>query len=234
MKFQPSLAQGTLLRRYKRFLADIRCSDGREITIHCPNTGSMKHCLAENSPCWYSRSDNPKRKYAHTWEIATTPSGDLAGINTSCSNALVVEAIKSGCVTELQGYENLATEVRYGDERSRIDILLSTGSEVCYVEVKNVTMAVGDGLGLFPDSVSARGTKHLRELMLMREKGHRAVLFYCVQHTGIQRVSPASDIDPVYANTLAKAIDAGVEVLAYGAKMSPNEIVLQRALPFNL
>ena len=194
----------------------------------------MKYCLAENSPCWYSRSDNPKRKYAHTWEIATTPDGDLAGINTSRSNALVVEAISLGIVTELQGYASLATEVRYGDERSRIDILLSTGGDVCYVEVKNVTMAVGEGLGLFPDSVSARGTKHLRELMLMRERGHRAVLFYCVQHTGIQRVSPASEIDPLYAETLSKAIDAGVEVLAYGAEISPHEIVLRQALPFTL
>ena len=234
MKFQPPLQQGSLLKRYKRFLADVRCGDGSEMTIHCPNTGSMKHCLAENSPCWYSRSDNPKRKYAHTWEIATTPDGGLAGINTSRSNALVVEAIQSGVVTELQGYDSLATEVRYGDERSRIDILLSKGEEACYVEVKNVTMAVGGGLGLFPDSVSARGTKHLRELMLMRQRGHRSVLFYCVQHTSIQRVSPASEIDPLYAETLGRAIEAGVEVLAYGAEVSPREIVLRQSLPFKL
>ena len=119
MLIQPALREATLLRRYKRFLADIRLADGREVTIHCPNTGSMKACIAEQSPCWFSESDNPKRKYPYTWELATTPHGDLAGINTGRANALVVEAINNSVVDSLRGYEQLQTEVRYGEEKSR-------------------------------------------------------------------------------------------------------------------
>ncbi|NIB42905.1 DNA/RNA nuclease SfsA [Pseudomaricurvus alkylphenolicus] len=230
MKIDPALEEGVLLRRYKRFLADVRLPDGKEITIHCPNTGSMKNCLAEGSPCWFSTSDNPKRKYPNTWEIATTPDGDLAGINTGRANALVVEAIESGVVAELQGYDELKTEVRYGEERSRIDILLSRGDERCYVEVKNVTLCEGAGQGFFPDAVSSRGTKHLRELALMASQGHRAVLMFCVQHSGIESVSPAQSIDPEYANTLREVVAEGVEVVAYKARLDPTEIVLTEAL----
>lgn len=231
MRIQPALSEAILLRRYKRFLADIRLADGREVTIHCPNTGSMKACIAEESPCWFSESDNPKRKYPYTWELATTPHGDLAGINTGRANALVVEAINNGVVSCLQGYESLQTEVRYGEEKSRIDILLSNSRELCYVEVKSVTLSDGAGQGSFPDSVSDRGRKHLRELELMITQGHRAVLFYCVQHSGIERVSPADEIDPKYGQALRQALANGVEVYAYQADMSPNEIHLVRRLP---
>lgn len=233
MKFQPALDEGVLLRRYKRFLADVRLPGGEEITIHCPNTGSMKACLAEGSPCWFSTSDNAKRKYPNTWEIATTPAGDLAGVNTGRANALVVEAIEHGVIAELQGYETLKTEVRYGEERSRIDIFLSGAADQidCYVEVKNVTLCEDAGQGLFPDSVSTRGSKHLRELALMVEQGHRAVLLFCVQHSGIERVSAAAEIDPVYAATLKEVVGKGVEVYAYQADLSAQEIVLRRRLP---
>lgn len=237
MKFHPAFEQGQLLKRYKRFLTDVRLPDDNQITIHCPNTGSMKNCLAPGEPVWFSTSDNPKRKYPNTWEVATTPSGHLAGINTGRANALVVEAIESGVVTELQGYQQLKTEVKYGEERSRIDILLSDDDQPdCYVEVKNVTLLdeLEPGLGLFPDSVSDRGRKHLRELMAMVAQGHRAVLFYCVQHTGIERVKAADLIDPKYAQTLAQAVEAGVEVLAYGAEISPEEITLNRRLEFSV
>lgn len=233
MQCNPKLQQGVLLRRYKRFLADVRLPGGEEITIHCPNTGSMKACLAEGSPCWFSVSDNPKRKYPHTWEIATTPAGHLAGVNTGRANALVQEAIANGVITELQGYTRVQAEVRYGDERSRIDFLLSghEGAPDCYVEVKNVTLCEVGGQGLFPDSVSIRGTKHLRELALMAEQGHRAVLLFCVQHSGIERVSAAAAIDPEYARTLAEVMAKGVEAYAYQADMSAEEIVLRRPLP---
>ena len=237
MKFNPHLQQAVLLRRYKRFLADIALPDGEQITIHCPNTGSMKNCLSEGSPCWYSTSPNPRRKYPNTWEIATTPAGDLAGINTGRSNALVLEGIESGVVGELQGYEQLRTEVPYGEERSRIDILLQGAGAAprhCYVEVKNVTLCQQRGQGLFPDAVSARGTKHLRELMAVVARGHRAVLFFCVQHTGIEWVEPAAAIDPLYAATLRQAAAAGVEVLAYGATLSAAEITLQQPLPVTI
>lgn len=238
MKFLPEFQHGVLLKRYKRFLADVRLPSGDEITIHCPNTGSMKACLAEGSACWFSQSDNPKRKYPHTWEIATTPAGDLAGVNTGRANSLVVEAIEGGVIEELQGYTQLKTEVRYGEENSRIDIVLSEPDPAlhspavdCYVEVKNVTLCDGDGLGLFPDSVSTRGTKHLRELALMVQQGKRAVLLFCVQHSGIERVSPAAEIDSVYATTLREVVERGVEVYAYQATLTPTEIVLFRALP---
>ena len=234
MKFSPALQQGVLLRRYKRFLADVRLANGEEVTLHCPNTGSRKNCLAPGEPCWFSRSDNPKRKYAHTWEIATTPAGHLAGINTGRANALVEEALAAEVIAPLRGYERVRREVRYGQENSRIDFLLERATERCYLEVKSVTLYDGDGQGLFPDSVSARGTKHLRELMAVVDEGQRAVLLYCVQHSGIERVAPAAAIDPVYTDTLRAAVAAGVEVYAYGASLSAEEILLRRQLPFEL
>ncbi len=231
MNFDPPLAEGRLLRRYKRFLADVELPGGEQVTIHCPNTGSMKACLEEGSPCWFSQSDNPKRKYSRTWEIATTPAGDLAGVNTGRANALVEEAITNGTIAELQGYERVRREVPYGAERSRIDLLLEGAAGNCYVEVKNVTLCEDEGLGLFPDSVSSRGTKHLRELAAMVAEGHRAVLLFCVQHTGIRQVAAAAAIDPLYAQTLAEVADQGVEVFAYQADITPQAIALCRPLP---
>ena len=236
MKFKPALQRAVFLKRYKRFLADVQFADGKVETVHCPNTGSMRNCLVEGSPCWVSKSDNLKRKYAYTWEIATAPGGKKAGINTARANPLVVEAIEANAISELKGYADLKTEVPYGQEKSRIDILLQNNprrsNQNCYVEVKNVTYGELSGRGLFPDAVSDRGAKHLRELMSIKQAGHRAVLFYCVQHTGIQWVEAATEIDPVYAATLQQAIKAGVEVLAYRAKLSATEIVLQTRIPF--
>ncbi|WP_226666138.1 DNA/RNA nuclease SfsA [Microbulbifer aggregans] len=231
MKLSPSLARGLLLRRYKRFLADIELESGEIITIHCPNTGSMKNCWEENTPCWYSDSGNPKRKYRHTLEITTTPEGALAGVNTGRSNALVEEAIREGVVSELQGYEGIRREVKYGEENSRIDLVLSGPTGDCYVEVKNVTLAEG-ARGLFPDAVSARGAKHLRELQKLAQSGVRAVLFYCVQHSQIETVEPAAEIDPTYAAAIAEAKAAGVEVIAYRAQMNAEEIRLVEAVPY--
>lgn len=231
MKLDPALAQGKLLRRYKRFLADVELSSGEIITIHCPNTGSMKNCWAENTPCWFSDSGNPKRKYRHTLEITTTPEGALAGVNTGRANHLVEEAIVGGVVTELQGYENLRREVKYGEENSRIDFLLSGNKGDCYVEVKNVTLAEG-ARGLFPDAVSARGAKHLRELQKLAEIGVRAVLLYCVQHSRIQTVEAAIEIDPAYAKALDLAVAAGVEVLAYRTQMGAEEICVTEPVTY--
>ena len=234
MKIEPPLEQAILLKRYKRFLADIRLANGEEMTIHCPNTGSMKNCWAPETPCWFSRSNDPKRKLPGTLEITSTPDGFLAGVNTGRPNKLVREAIESGVIAELQGYSEIRPEVKYGDENSRVDLLLIDGERRCYVEVKNTTLGVGDGRVLFPDAVTTRGTKHLRELMAMVEQGHRAVLVFCVQHSGAQSVGPADDIDPVYGQTLREAMDAGVEVLAYGCDLSAEEINLKSALPFYL
>jgi len=231
VKLIPPLTQGLLLRRYKRFLADVETESGEILTMHCPNTGSMKNCWEENTPCWYSDSGNPKRKYLHTLEITTTPEGALAGVNTGRANALVEEGIREGVVSELQGYDALRREVKYGEENSRIDFLLSDGDRLCYVEVKNVTLAEG-ARGLFPDAVSTRGTKHLRELQKLAQNGVRAVLFYCVQHSNIETVEAAADIDPAYAAALAEAIAAGVEVVAYRATLEKEEIRLSEPVPF--
>lgn len=215
------LYPATLVRRYKRFLADVILPSGETITVHCPNTGSMKNCIQPMSPCWYSLSTNPTRKYPQTLEVVTTPNGDLAGINTARSNDLVEIAIHAGVISELQGYSSIRREVAYGHEKSRIDFLLERDGQKCFVEVKNVTLMEQQGRGFFPDAVSERGTKHLRELAQMVSEGHRAVLLYCVQHTGIDSVAPADEIDPVYGKALRDAIANGVEVIAYKAKIDP-------------
>ncbi|BFM21285.1 DNA/RNA nuclease SfsA [Gilvimarinus japonicus] len=228
--------QGRLLRRYKRFLADVLLEDGSELTIHCPNTGSMRECLALDSPCWFSHSDSKTRKYPNTWEVATTPAGDLAGINTGRANALVREAIETGIIGELSGYDTIKAEVKYGDENSRIDFLLTGRDADCYVEVKNVTLKEGEGQGYFPDAVSARGSKHLRELAAMAESGARAVLIFCVQHSGIEQVAPAAHIDPAYTAAFYDAVKRGVEVLAYRAEIAPenSDITLTRGIAVSL
>lgn len=235
-KHDQPFQKATFLRRYKRFLADVRLADGSEVTVHCPNTGAMTNCLVPDSPCWISESSSPKRKYRYTWEIATAVGRKKAGINTGRANQLVIDAIQREGVERLRGYRSIASEVRYGDERSRIDLLLTDHpgrpGQACYVEVKNVTYGLSSGRGLFPDAVSTRGCKHLRELMGVAAQGQRAVLLFCVQHSGIQWVEPADDVDPLYAATLRQALDNGVEVLAYRAKLSGRGIALDWEIPF--
>ena len=229
MKIAPPLLPATFERRYKRFFADVRTQSGKLLTIHCPNTGSMKNCLVEGSACWYSLSDNPKRKLHGTLEIVTTSEGHLAGVNTARPNYLVRELIEAGLVPQLQGYSQIRSEVRYGEEKSRIDLLLEDESlGQCYVEVKNVTLDMGEGLATFPDAVTSSGTKHLRELMAMVTAGHRALLFFCVQLTGVERMEVAADIDQVYAATMAEAVAAGVEIIAWRASLGAGEIVIDQ------
>ncbi|MBV1881836.1 MAG: DNA/RNA nuclease SfsA [Pseudomonadales bacterium] len=234
MKFIPPLQEAKLVKRYKRFLADIQLPGGDIVTIHCPNTGSMKNCAEPGSKVWYSTSDNPKRKYPNTWEqvsVGNEQKGLRAGINTHRANKLVFEAIEDGVIKELQGYGSIKAEVQYGDERSRIDFLLQTGDDRCYLEVKSVTLGLGNGKGAFPDAVTTRGTKHLRELMTQRQRGDRAVLLFCVQHTDIAEVTPADDIDPVYGETLRMAAESGVEILAYGTAITSEEIKITGKIP---
>jgi len=232
VRFPVPLIGARLTRRYKRFLADVTLDDGTALTAHCPNTGSMLGCQLPGSRVWLSRSDNPKRKYAYTWELVELDGGVLVGINTGRSNALVREAIESGVIGELGGYDEIRAEVRYGNENSRADFLLMGGSGDCYVEVKNVTAAVQDGVAVFPDAVSTRGTKHLRELMgVVREAGKRAVLCFCVQRTDVDEVRPADDIDPEYGRTLREAVGTGVEVVAYRAEMHPEAVALAERIP---
>lgn len=230
MKFTAPLLAATLLRRYKRFLADCELADGTRLTAACPNTGSMLGCATPGSRVWLSQSDSPTRKYRHTWEMVEVGKVTV-GINTGLPNKLVREAIENGVLAELAGYANLRGEVPFGVERSRIDLLLqSPACADCYVEVKNVTAAVSDGIALFPDAVSARGAKHLRELMRLKADGLRAVLVYCVQRGDVDEVRPADAIDPLYGRTLREALAAGVEVLAYRAKVSPRGVALKERI----
>lgn len=227
MKFDPPLIAATLQRRYQRFLADCALDDGRLITAACPNTGSMLGCCAPGSRVWLSESDKATRKYRHTWEMVEVGKV-MVGINTGLPNKLVREAIDNGVLSELGGYESLRGEVPFGVERSRIDFLLQNDDRPdCYVEVKNVTAAVENRVALFPDAVSARGAKHLRELMRLKAEGLRAVLVYCVQRGDVDEVRPADSIDPLYGRTLREALAAGVEVLAYRAKVSTREVALK-------
>jgi sugar fermentation stimulation protein A len=195
----------------------------------------MKNCVEENAEIWLSDSDNPKRKYRYTWEYLTTSHGHHIGVNAGKANQLVQSAIRDDLVEPLAGYETIRPEVKYGDENSRIDLLLQDNKrQDCYVEVKSVTLLEDPpsrGIGYFPDAVSERGAKHLRELIKMSQSGARSVLFFCVQHTGIQEVRPADHIDREYGKLLREALDSGVEVLAYKVRKSNKGFRLWRDLP---
>ena len=235
MIFSPPLEEGVFLRRYRRFLADVRCADGTELTVHCANTGSMRHCQVPGSRCWFSRTDAPGRKLPGTLEIVTTSDGRWAGVNTARANALVAEALDAGRIGCLQGYEKRRREVCYGAENSRIDLLLEGGRDrPCYLEVKSVTLSLGDGVAAFPDAVTQRGAKHLRELEAMVAQEARAVLLFCAQLTAVDTLVPADDLDPVYGETLRWAASRGVEVLAWGCRVTPEEISLAEPLAVRL
>ena len=223
MDFPDPLIEGRLVKRYKRFLADVELDDGTVVTAHCANSGSMLSVQEAGAQVWLSPAHNPNHKLKFTWELIRV--GDtLVGINTALPNKLVADAISEGRVPELTGYEILRHEVKYG-KNSRIDLLLSDDAKpTCYVEIKNVTLRRGGGPLEFPDAVTARGTKHLAELSDMVKGGARAVMFYLVQREDGDIFSIAADIDPVYAEALAGAIKTGVEVLCYRCRLSPTSI----------
>ena len=231
MRFPEPLTAATLLRRYKRFLADVSLANGELVTVHTANTGSMLGCSEPGSRIWLSRSAVITRKYPYSWEITETAERVLVGVNTALPNGLVKEAVEGGVISELQGYDALRGEVLFGKEGSRVDLFLEgKGRPACYVEVKNVTAAV-EGVAIFPDAVTVRGSKHLRELMEMAAQGYRAVLCFCVQRGDVTVVRPADEIDPVYGETLRSAVRGGVEVIAYQAEVTPSAIDLRNALP---
>lgn len=232
MQFESPLIPGTLIARYKRFFADVRLDSGETVTAHCPNTGSMLGCNEPGARVWLSPADKPGRKLRYTWELVAPRPGVLVGIHTGRSNALAAEAIAGGVVAELAGYTRIRREVKFGRENSRVDLLLGgDGLSDCYVEVKNVTAAVRDGIALFPDAVSARGTRHLRELMHVAAQGGRAVIFFCAQRGDVNEVRPADEIDPRYGKTLREALAAGVTALAYRAVVEPSAVRLRDAVP---
>ncbi len=234
MKFPTPLVRGRLVRRYKRFLADVTLDTGEEITATCPNTGSMRGLTEQGSVVWLSVSDSKTRKYAHTWEMVEADLGQgptLVGINTNHPNRLVTEAVAEARIPEIAGYAAARREVKYG-LASRIDLLLEDPAKgLAYVEVKNVHLSRTAGLAEFPDSVTERGAKHLRELAAMVEAGHRAVMVYLIQRADAERFTFASDIDPKYAEAYTLARAAGVEAIAYACTLTPEEITIARSVP---
>ncbi|KGB02380.1 sugar fermentation stimulation protein [Enterobacteriaceae bacterium ATCC 29904] len=231
MQFIPALQPATLVQRYKRFLADVITPEGETLTLHCPNTGAMTGCATPGDTVWYSTSLNAKRKYPHTWEITQTTQGAFICVNTLRANQLVKEAIALDMLAELRGYSSIKSEVKYGAEGSRIDFMLQAEDRPeCYIEVKSVTLADQNN-GYFPDAVTLRGQKHLRELISVAAAGKRAVLLFAVLHSAIERFSPARHIDPKYAQLLNEAQKQGVEVFAYKAELSADNMTLISALP---
>ena len=230
MDFDKNLIHGRLLKRYKRFLADVILDDGREVTAHCTNSGSMKSCLEEGAEVWLSPVDDPKRKTRFTWEMIRI-GGDWVGINTSHPNALAFEWVQQGLIPGLQGLSGLKREVTWED--SRFDLYGEGPEGPCYIEVKNVTLREGDR-ALFPDAVTQRGRKHLNTLVRVKSEGMRAVMLYVVQRTDVLRFSPAREVDPEYGKTLDRAVRKGVEVMVAQARVSPDRITFHRMLPVEL
>jgi sugar fermentation stimulation protein A len=230
MNFDKPLISGRLIKRYKRFLADIQLDDGNIITAHCTNSGSMKSCIVENAPVFVSPIDDPNRKTKFTWEMIKINDG-WVGINTSNPNKLAFESISQNLIPELAGYTSVQREVKFGD--SRFDIFAQNDSETCFVEVKNVTYKE-ENYALFPDAVTTRGKKHLTTLMQAKEAGHRAVMLYIIQRDDVDIFAPAKKIDPEYAKTLKEALESGVEILPYLVKVTPTEINILRKIKFDI
>ncbi len=231
MIFKEPLQSGILIKRYKRFLADVQLEDDSVITIYCPNTGSMRSCSTPGNRVCFSTSDNIKRKYPHTLEMIEENT-NWVGVNTGLTNQLVVEAIQQGNIPELKEFDSIKQEVKTS-KGTRLDILLTREEKKIYIEVKNCSL-VEKKIAMFPDAVTARGTKHLLELADLVQKGHRGVIFYLVQRMDAHSFSPAAHIDPLYADTLLEVVRKGVEVLVYQAEVSPNEIKVMGSLPFEM
>ena len=228
MRFPTNLIRGALMQRYKRFLADVRLATGEVVTAHCTNTGSMLGCKEPGSAVYLSLSPNKGRKLAYTWEMIQVER-NWVGINTMHPNRLVAEAIAAGAIPELCGYETIRREVKVS-AHSRLDLCLEGSHGCCFVEVKNVTLSF-DRAAAFPDAVSERATKHLKELIRLKRKGHRTAVVFVVQRSDCDYFRPADEIDPEYGRWLRKALKAGVEALPYHAEVTPRQIVLTHRLP---
>ncbi len=230
MRFQTPLIPARLIRRYKRFLADMRLEDGREITAHCANPGSMMGLAEPGVKCWLEPNDDPKKKLKYGWRLVDHENGHFTGVDTSLPNRALREALEAGEVAKLAQYTDIRPEVKYGTG-SRVDFLLSgAGLPDLYLEVKSVTLSRSPGLAEFPDSVTVRGTRHLRELQAMIGEGHRAMMLYLVQRTDCTRFALARDIDPAYGVAFDAARAAGVEIMCLGTSISPREIRLAGAV----
>ena len=228
----PELVPGTLLKRYKRFLADVKLDTGEVVTAHCPNTGSMKGCSEPGRTVYLSSHDNPKRKYKYTWELIIM-STSMVGVNTLVPNRLVFKSIDQKLIPELSEYNSIRREVKIG-EHSRIDLMLTNGgAKRCYVEIKNCTL-VDEGIARFPDAVTSRGLKHIIELENLAEAGHRCMMFYFIQRMDAQVFRPADNIDPAYGRRLRQAVEKGIEVLAYDVRIDLQGIELNKKITCEL
>lgn len=230
MKFETKLIKGKLIKRYKRFLSDIELENGEIVIAHCTNSGSMKTCIEEGADVYVSPVDDPKRKTKFTWEMIFINNGWI-GINTAIPNKLAYEAVRDKEIPQLSQYNTVRREVKFGD--SRLDVFAENEQEKCYIEVKNVSMKVGNA-ALFPDAVTTRGQKHLKTLIEVKKNGHRAVMLYIIQRGDINEFGPAKDIDPIYAEYLKEATDNGVEVIAVKAEVTPESITLKEQIPVKL
>lgn len=237
LNFDPPLRKGILLRRYKRFLADVELPDGTTTTIHCANTGAMTGCSEPGLEVWFSTSARPGRVYPHTLEVVCTPEG-LVGVNTSRANALFAERLALQGWPGLLGYDRIRSEVTLGpreqEARTRFDFCLEGSPGLCWIEVKSMTLLLGSGRGAFPDAVSERARRHVVSLCDRVRAGERGVLFFCVQHTGIEFASPAHEVDPVYARSLRVAAELGVEIMAGACRITATGISLEDPLPVRL
>ncbi|MEM1343547.1 MAG: DNA/RNA nuclease SfsA [Pseudomonadota bacterium] len=234
MKFAQPLIRGSLIRRYKRFLADIALDDGREITAHCANSGAAMGLSDPGTTVWVEPNDNPKRKLGFTWRLVELGGGHWSGIDTSVPNKVVGEALAARRIPEIAPYSAIRAEVPYG-KRSRVDFLArGEGLPDAYIEVKNVHLRREDDWAEFPDCVTTRGARHLEELSDMVAAGHRAIMLYCIQRSDCARIRLASDLDPGYAQAFAKARVAGVEATAWICRLSLAEIVLDRPIPIHV
>jgi len=230
MEFEKPLTHGRLIKRYKRFLADVKLDDGKEATAHCTNSGSMKSCIEEGAEVYMTPVNDPNRKTKFTWEMIKI-NGSWVGINTNVPNRLAFEAIQNGEIKKLADYDRIKREVKF--ENSRFDIYAENSKEKLFVEVKNVTLKDGN-YALFPDAVTKRGKKHLEGLIRVKEQGMRAAMLYVIQRTDVEIFAPARSIDPEYSKTLAKAYENGVEVIPVQAKVTPEGINISKELPFEL
>lgn len=228
----PELIPGTLLKRYKRFLADVKLESGEIVTAHCPNTGSMKGCSERGRRIYLSSHNNPKRKYKYTWELIAMPTS-LVGVNTLVPNRLVFKSIDQKLIPELSEYNHIEREVKVG-EHSRIDLMLNDGgTKRCYIEIKNCTL-VSKAIAQFPDAVTSRGLKHIAELENLAKAGHRCMMFYFIQRMDAQVFRPADHIDPEYGRRLRQAVGKGIEVLAYDVRINLQGIELNKNIPCEL
>ena len=228
----PPLIRGRLIKRYKRFLADVVLDDGQTVTAHCPNSGRMTECCQPDQPVYLSRHDNPKRKLAYTWELIQM-SASLVGVNTLVPNRLVAKALQNGCIPALNDYGEITREVRI-NSRSRLDLMLSAnGLPDCFVEIKNCTL-VHSGCAMFPDAPTARGRKHLQELAVLKKEGKRAVIFFLIQRCDAHFFAPADAVDPDYGRLLRQVVGDGVEIMAWDVLIDLKRIALGQLLPCRL